>query len=71
MVQPKCLVGVCQKCLGQRFERQMVLGLVVLRVARLLQVQVGFVVVVVRQGSESEVGLEWEKRGQKILCQMR
>ena len=38
---------------------------------RLLQVQVEVVVVVVRQGFESEVGLEWEKKGQIVLCQMR
>ena len=29
------------------------------------------VVVVVRQGFESEVGLEWEKRGQKVPCQKK
>ena len=45
--------------------------MVVLWVVRLLQVQVEVVVVIVRHGFESEVGLEWEKRGQRILCQMR
>ena len=43
--------------------------MVVLWMVRLLQVQV--VVVVVNHSLESEVGLEWEKRGQRVLCQKK
>ena len=38
---------------------------------KLLQVQVEIVVVVVNYSSEFGVGLEWEKRGQRVLCQKK
>jgi hypothetical protein len=38
---------------------------------RLFQAQVEVVVVVVNHGLKSEVGLVWEKRGQRVMCQRK